>query len=298
MVGPSAWAAPVGSPISTNASTATGAPDGVTINGLTSTLATSGRSSASRPSPTSNAATASRSTAASPRNSPSSRWVASPSIISSAVISSSGAGRKTTSAIASARMPPSPSITVGPNCSSRNNPTISSRLPRIIGATSTPTSPSSGRAAANSSVAAAETAAASGEIEPNQPTFGLVGDRLALELGDHRIAEHLGRLDGGRRGGDDPLVDGRQSVRRQQQLGLGLGEGDTGVHALTTVTTRPCRFRAITAEIVLRPACGSVRAAKRRGRRRRRVPRERRGQPPRAGPHRADPRGTARPRSS
>ena len=49
-----------------------------------------------------------------------------------------------TSATASARMPPTPSITVMPNCGSSASPAISSRLPRSIGATSTPTSPSSG----------------------------------------------------------------------------------------------------------------------------------------------------------
>ena len=48
-----------------------------------------------------------------------------------------GTGRNTTSATASARMPPTPSITVGPNCGSRTTPAISSRFPAIIGATST-----------------------------------------------------------------------------------------------------------------------------------------------------------------
>ena len=50
-----------------------------------------------------------------------------------------GAGRNTTSAIASASTPPTPSITVGPNCSSRKTPAISSRLPPTIGATRIPT---------------------------------------------------------------------------------------------------------------------------------------------------------------
>ena len=60
-----------------------------------------------------------------------------------------------TSATASARMPPTPSITVMPNCGSSVRPAISSRLPCTIGATRTATSPSSGVAAASSSAAAA-----------------------------------------------------------------------------------------------------------------------------------------------
>ena len=118
-----------GSPISTRASTATGAPSGETINGLTSTLATSGRSTAAAESPTSRSTSRSRSTAASPRNSPSSFCVASRRSSPRRRSSVSGAGRNTTSAIASARMPPTPSMTVAPNCGSRTRPTISSRLP-------------------------------------------------------------------------------------------------------------------------------------------------------------------------
>ena len=68
---------------------------------------------------------------------PSSFCVARSSIISAAVTASNGAGRNTTSATASARMPPTPSITVGPNWGSRTTPAINSRLPETIGATST-----------------------------------------------------------------------------------------------------------------------------------------------------------------
>ena len=45
-----------------------------------------------------------------------------------------------------------PSITHGPNCGSRTRPAMSSRVPRTIGATSSSTAPSSGRAAASSSL--------------------------------------------------------------------------------------------------------------------------------------------------
>ncbi len=131
------------------------------MSGLMSTLRTSSRSLASCPRPISSSTSCSRLTAASPRNSPSSFCVASPSIMSSAVGSSSGAGRNTTSATASARMPPTPSITIAPNWASWTTPAISSRLPDTIGAINTSTSPSAGVAAPSSSVAAASTAARS-----------------------------------------------------------------------------------------------------------------------------------------
>ena len=138
---------PLPSPSSTRASTATASPSWPTMSGLTSTLATSGRSTARRPSPTSRSTTRSRSTPASPRNGPRSFWVTRSSIISAAVGRSSGAGLNTTSATASARIPPTPSITVGPNWRSRSMPAISSRFPATIGATSNETSPSDGSAA-------------------------------------------------------------------------------------------------------------------------------------------------------
>ena len=136
--------------------------------------------------------------------------MASWSIISWAVTASTGAGRNTTSATASARMPPTPSITVGPNWASRSTPAISSRLPRIIGATSTATSPSSGVAAASSSVAAWPHGGGVGEAEPDQTALGLVGDGVAVELGDDRVAELLGGGDG---------VVGRASASRSAASG-------------------------------------------------------------------------------
>ena len=102
-----------------------------------------------------------RSTAASPLNSPSRSLIVKLSICSSAVTTSTGAGRNATSAIASASTPPTPSMTIGPNCGSRIIPTMNSRAPETIGATRSETSPSSGRAAASSSSAAIRTAASS-----------------------------------------------------------------------------------------------------------------------------------------
>ena len=156
-------------PSSTRPSTATSSPDGCTMRGLMSTLATSGRSSASRPRPTSSATSWPRSTACSPRNSPSSFCVERLSIISPAVTSSSGAGRNTTSAIASARIPPRPSMTVGPNCGSRTTPAMNSRLPAIIGAIRTLTSPSACSTRLRSSAAAASTATRSARRNLTNP---------------------------------------------------------------------------------------------------------------------------------
>jgi hypothetical protein len=71
--------------------------------------------------------------------------------------------------MASASTPPTPSITAIPNCGSRTSPAMSSRLPATIGATRTPTAPSSGRAASSSSVAARLTASASASLSFTRP---------------------------------------------------------------------------------------------------------------------------------
>ena len=106
--------------------------------------------------PTSTSTSRSRSTAGSPRNGAEQRLGgAGRRSCRAASTRSIGTRRMATSATASARMPPTPTITVMPNCGSSASPAISSRLPRTIGATSTATSPSSGVAAASSSVAAA-----------------------------------------------------------------------------------------------------------------------------------------------
>ena len=157
------------SPSSTSASTATGAPLAATMSGLTSTLAMSGRAAASADNPSSTCASATASTAASPRNSPSSFWVLRPSIISLASMALSGTGRNTTSATASASTPPTPSMTLAPNCGSRTMPAMSSRLPLIMGATSSDTSPSAAVALPSNSAAAASTAASSARRSFTRP---------------------------------------------------------------------------------------------------------------------------------
>ena len=128
------------------------------MSGLMSIETTSGWASAQSDSARRTLTSSRRSTAASPRKAPSRALVRKSSIICSAALSVSGAGLKTTSFSASAMMPPTPSITVGPNCASTSMPTMNSRTPETISATSRCTSPSAGRAAPSSSVAASRTA--------------------------------------------------------------------------------------------------------------------------------------------
>ena len=118
---------------------------------------------------------------------------------------SSGTRRNATSPSASASTPPTPNITHGPNCGSRTSPAISSRVPRTIGATSSSTGPSSGRAAASSSVGRGVHRGGVAEAEPHEAAFGLVRDRVAAQLHHDRIADRIGRGDGG--------VGGRPTVR-------------------------------------------------------------------------------------
>ncbi len=132
-------------------------------------LTMSGRAVINADNPSNTACSCPRSTASSPRNAPSSFCAANPSIISAASTALIGAGRNCTSAIASATMPPTPSITLAPNCGSRTTPAINSRLPEIIGAINSDTSPSAGVALAKRSVAAASTAVLSTSLSRTKP---------------------------------------------------------------------------------------------------------------------------------
>ena len=98
-------------------------------------------------------------------------------------------GRKATSATASARMPPTPSMTVMPNWGSSWSPAISSRVARSIGATSRWTSPSSGVAAASRAAAASRTCSAEPRLQADQAPLGLVGDAVAAQLDHDRVAD-------------------------------------------------------------------------------------------------------------
>ena len=109
---------------------------------------------------------------------------------------SMGTSRMDTSATASARMPPTPTTTVMPNCGSRLRPAISSRLPLSMGATRSEPRPSSAVALASRSWAACRTACGVGEVEGDQSPLGLVGDLLAVELQDDGVAQLVGRVHG------------------------------------------------------------------------------------------------------
>lgn len=110
-----------------------------------------------------------RSTSGSPRKGPSSACERKSSIISLASLSEIGTSRKQTSLMASANTPPTPNITVIPNTGSLCSPAMNSRLPLIMGATSTCTGPSSTVASDNSSPAAACTAAESTRPRRTRP---------------------------------------------------------------------------------------------------------------------------------
>ena len=129
-------------------------------------------------------------------------------------------GRNTTSAIASARTPPTPSMTVGPNCGSRTSAgdQLAIALHHRRHEHVRP-SPSSGVAAASSSAAAAATPRRrSREIEAHEAALGLVGDRVTVELGDDRIPDLVGRGDRTSRVVGEPFRGDRHAVRGQELL--------------------------------------------------------------------------------
>ena len=216
---------PVPSPSSTSASTATGTPSWPTMSGLTSTLVTSGRSTASRPSPTSRSTRRVTSTPRLRRGTrPSSFCVAS-------VVDHLRGRRRGRAAPAGTRRrrPPRrgsrrrPSITVGPNWRSRSMPAISSRLPATIGATSNDTSPSDGTRRGQQLGRRRPHGCLVAEPQAHETTFGLVGDRVAAQLDDHREADRRRAAAAASSALDDvALVGERQPVSGQQPLRGGL----------------------------------------------------------------------------
>ncbi len=104
---------------------------------------------------------------------------------------------------------------------------ISSRLPRTISATSSPTAPSSGLAFASSSAAAASHGGRVAEAEADEVALGLVGDRVAAQFHDHREAELGGDCRGFGGVLHDALRRDRNAVARDELLRLVLGEGVT-----------------------------------------------------------------------
>ena len=162
-----------------------------------------------------------------------------------AVGSSSGAGRKTTSAIASARMPPTPSITVGPNCGSRTTPAISSRLPddhrrdehvdvAVVGGRR---GQQLGRGRLDGRPIA--------EAQPDQPTLGLVGDGVAVELRHDRVADVVRGVDRSGRRVDESLGSDRYAVAREQGLRGRVRTGSWSQPSGVTVLSSERRTRAM-----------------------------------------------------
>ena len=66
------------------------------------------------------------------------------------------------------------------------------------------------------------------EVEPHEPAFGLVRDRVAAQLHDNGIAERVGGLGRGVGRRDGALVEHRHAVLREQRLRRGFGEGRHG----------------------------------------------------------------------
>ncbi len=66
------------------------------------------------------------------------------------------------------------------------------------------------------------------EPQAYEPTLGLVRDRRATELHDHRVADRPGRADRIALGRDHALVGNRNAESSDECLGLGLGEGRQG----------------------------------------------------------------------
>ncbi len=62
------------------------------------------------------------------------------------------------------------------------------------------------------------------EPQPDESALGLVGDALAIELGDDGIAERVGGPDGFVGRVHQPLLGDRDAVAGEEVLGVALGE--------------------------------------------------------------------------
>ena len=77
-------------------------------------------------------------------------------------------------------------------------------------------------------MAACSTAVASAQVEAHEAALGLVRDRVAVQLQDHRVADGVGGGDGGGGIGRDPLVGHGDPVRGDQGLRFGFRQGRHG----------------------------------------------------------------------
>ena len=168
-----------GPPRTTSASTAT-APSTVAMTGFKSTSRRSCRSIARFERAAISAATACRSTAGRPRGPASSREPRSSSSIAFAVSGLTGASRMATSSSTSARTPPRPTTTHGPNDGSRRRPTISSSPASAIGSRSRPRASTPWwRAIRNRSSAAARISSSPASPRRTRPRSVLCGRSTA-----------------------------------------------------------------------------------------------------------------------
>ena len=113
---------------------------------------------------------------------------------SSASTASSGASRKATSPSASVKIPPMPSMTQGPNSSSRTKPAISSRAPDTICADQQRDVAVLGAGGGQQLGGGGLHRRGVAQAELHQSPLGLVGDGGAAELDDDGIPDLVGGL--------------------------------------------------------------------------------------------------------
>ena len=193
-------------------------------------------------SPSSTSASASRSTAGSPRNAPSSAWVARSSIISSASTAVDRHEPERHVARPPRRAPRRRRASrVMPNCGSRTSPAISSRLPvhhrRDEHADLAVVGPSPRRAARRPRP---RTASASAQAEAHEAALGLVRDRVAAELHDDRDSRSR-RLPRPRRRhvGHDALVEHGHAVASERAPSTRPRRGSGMARSVRCLPDRP-----------------------------------------------------------
>ncbi len=101
------------------------------------------------------------------------------------------------------------------------------------------------------------------QAEPHQTPFGLVGDRLAAQLHDHRVPDRLGGRDRTVGVAGLPFVEDRHAVARDEPLRRGLRE------RAHTAEVRPCQYSSRSTRLSSLPESvrgSSVRSSYSRGR--------------------------------
>ena len=138
-----------------------------------------------------------------------------------------GASRIATSSSTSARTPPRPTSTAGPNCWSRSRPTMSCTPSGIIGATRRPVRvAAAGSGSSRSSPGGrVRPRSASARPEPNPADLRLVGEPGRVELQHDRDSRGVGRGDGRVRGhGADRVARSAGPLRPSSVEAVDLGQ--------------------------------------------------------------------------